>query len=51
VDFAKTCLEKAHVAVVPGKAFGEDRCVRLSYATGKGQIDEGLARLARLAGA
>ncbi len=49
-DFAKLCLETSHVAVVPGGAFGEDRCVRLSYAVGMEKIEEGLARLAALAG-
>ena len=48
-DFAKVCLEEKHVAVVPGKAFGEDRCVRLSYATSMEKIEEGLARIAALA--
>jgi len=46
--FARVCLEEAHVAVVPGKAFGEDRCVRLSYATGLDRIEEGMKRLAKL---
>jgi len=50
-DFAKICLEEKHVAVVPGKAFGEDRCVRMSYATSMEKIEEGLARIAALAGA
>ncbi len=49
--FAKVCLEEKHVAVVPGKAFGEDRCVRLSYATSMERIEEGLSRIAALAGA
>jgi aspartate aminotransferase len=48
-DFAKVCLEEKHVAVVPGKAFGEDRCVRMSYATSMEKIEEGLSRLAELA--
>ncbi|MHC4249275.1 MAG: pyridoxal phosphate-dependent aminotransferase [Planctomycetota bacterium] len=50
IDFAKVCLEKVHVAVVPGEAFGEDRCVRLSYATAMESIEEGLRRLSSLAG-
>ncbi len=45
VDFAGTCLEQAQVALVPGVAFGEDRCVRLSFATSLEQIDKGLDRL------
>ena len=50
LSFTDACLEAAHVAVVPGAAFGEDRCVRLSFATGEKQINEGLDRLAKLLG-
>jgi aspartate aminotransferase len=49
---AKTCtelsqllLEKAHVALVPGEAFGAPGFLRLSYATSIERIDEGLRRL------
>ncbi len=38
-------LEKAMVAVVPGDAFGDDDFIRLSYATGIGQIEEGVERI------
>jgi len=51
VDFARVCLDEAHVALVPGAAFGEDACVRLSYATGLDRIEEGIRRLASLAAA
>lgn len=37
-------LEKG-VAVVPGIAFGDDECVRLSYAISKEDIAEGLNRI------
>ncbi len=50
VAFAEKCLEEAHVAVVPGAAFGDDDCVRLSFATSMEQITEGLDRLARFVG-
>ncbi|KPK80542.1 MAG: aspartate aminotransferase [Phycisphaerae bacterium SM23_33] len=50
MDFAAACLEQIHVAVVPGAAFGEDRCVRLSFATGMEQIEAGLDRLEKLLG-
>ncbi len=40
-------LEKAHVAVVPGEAFGAPGYLRLSYATSIERIDEGLRRLGR----
>lgn len=48
LEFATACLESANVALVPGVAFGEDRCVRLSFATSLEQIDKGLDRLAGL---
>ncbi len=38
-------LEEARVAVVPGGAFGDDDCVRLSFATSMQQIEKGLDRL------
>lgn len=46
-DFASKLLEKERVAVVPGKAFGDDSTVRLSYATSIEQIEEGARRLAK----
>ncbi|HUU23039.1 MAG TPA: pyridoxal phosphate-dependent aminotransferase [Phycisphaerae bacterium] len=48
LPFASACLEGAGVALVPGVAFGEDRCVRLSFATSLEQIDKGLDRLGKL---
>jgi len=45
-SFADMLLEKAHVAVVPCKAFGSDRHVRLSYAISCEQIREGVRRIA-----
>jgi aspartate aminotransferase len=48
LSFAKAALEAANVALVPGDAFGDDRCVRLSFATGMEQIDKGLDRLAKM---
>ncbi len=51
LDFADVALEKAQVAVVPGIGFGEDRCVRLSYATDRRTIEKGLAALKHLVGA
>jgi aspartate aminotransferase len=43
-NFADRILSKANVAVVPGIAFGDDRVVRLSYATGLDVIKPGLDR-------
>jgi aspartate aminotransferase len=42
---AERLLEKAHVALVPGPAFGTEEHFRISYATSQEQIDEGLRRL------
>ena len=46
-DLSKLLLEKAHVALVPGEAFGAPGYLRLSYATSLERIDEGLRRLKR----
>ena len=46
VEFASKILEEAHVAVVPGIAFGSDDHVRLSFASSMEQIDKGLDRIA-----
>jgi aspartate aminotransferase len=47
-SFTRAALESANVALVPGNAFGEDRCVRLSFATSMEQIDKGLDRLEKM---
>ncbi|MCX8103521.1 MAG: pyridoxal phosphate-dependent aminotransferase [Candidatus Bipolaricaulota bacterium] len=44
-DFARYLLESAHVAVVPGAAFGAEGYIRISYATSLEQLREGLKRL------
>jgi len=43
--FCQRLLEDAYVAVVPGIAFGDDRFVRLSFATGMEHIKRGLDRM------
>lgn len=52
-DMAAYLLEDANVALVHGEAFGDDRFIRLSYATSMENIEKGLNRieqaLARLA--
>jgi aspartate aminotransferase len=48
LSFCKAALEAAQIALVPGVAFGEDKCVRLSFATGMAQIDKGLDRLEQM---
>jgi aspartate aminotransferase len=45
VQFAEKLLEDQKVAVVPGVAFGDDKTIRLSYATSMENIEEGLKRL------
>ena len=38
-------LEEAQVAAVPGGEFGEDKCLRFSYATSRERIATGLSRI------
>ena len=45
-DFAGALLESKMVAVVPARAFGDDRFVRLSYATTREKIIVGVGRIA-----
>jgi aspartate aminotransferase len=45
IDFARYLLEEAHVAVVPGVAFGMEGFVRISYATSMSQLEEGFKRI------
>lgn len=47
-DLAGPLLEEARVAVVPGIAFGDDSCFRLSYAASMERIIEGMNRIERL---
>jgi len=42
LEFSQTMLEKGHVAVIPGAAFGADNYIRLSYATSIEVIKNGL---------
>ena len=44
-NFADRLLSKSSVAVVPGIAFGDDRTIRLSYATSLDVIKSGLDRI------
>ncbi len=46
MDFARLLLEAQKVAVVPGRPFGADRHLRLSYATSRSNIEKGIARIA-----
>ena len=38
-------LDEAGVALIPGVAFGDDRCIRLSYALGDEDLDRALQRM------
>jgi aspartate aminotransferase len=44
-DMAEYLLDAARVAVVPGSAFGDDRSVRISYATSDEALRAGLERI------
>ena len=50
IEFCERLLEEKHVAAVPGVAFGNDSCIRMSYATDLTTIEEGLSRLAEFIG-
>jgi aspartate aminotransferase len=44
-SFVEHLLQAAGVAVVPGAVFGDDRCIRLSFATSMEQLHAGLDRM------
>ncbi|MFO0837391.1 MAG: pyridoxal phosphate-dependent aminotransferase [Phycisphaerae bacterium] len=46
-EFAHQALDRAHVAIVSGSAFGSQSHVRLSYATADDQIEEAMRRLTK----
>jgi aspartate/methionine/tyrosine aminotransferase len=46
LQLAELALEEAHVAIVPGEAFGAPGFARLSYALGDADLEEGVGRLA-----
>ena len=50
MEFCRQALEQEGLAMVPGLAFGDDRCIRLSCAVADETINEGLMRLNRLLG-
>ena len=45
LDLSAYLMDKVHLAVVPGVAFGEDSCLRFSFAISMEQIDQGIDRL------
>jgi aspartate aminotransferase len=50
VDLCELLLQEAHVALVPGAAFGDDRSIRFSGAAADEVLREGVARVAALLG-
>ena len=47
-ELAELILDEAEVAVVPGEAFGTPGYLRLSYALGDDDLEEGVSRIAKL---
>ncbi|HTS46852.1 MAG TPA: pyridoxal phosphate-dependent aminotransferase [Bryobacteraceae bacterium] len=47
LQFSERLLAEAHVAVVPGEAFGTNEHVRISYATSMKELERGLDRIGR----
>ena len=45
ISFCKSALEKVGLAIVPGVAFGDDKCIRISYAASNELINDGIDRL------
>lgn len=44
-DMANYLLDEAHVACVAGSAYGEDKCIWLSFATNEADITEAIKRI------
>lgn len=44
-DFSMYLLESANVATVAGDSFGNNNCIRISYAASEAQITEAMARI------
>lgn len=44
-DMSLFLLDQGHIATVPGSAFGEDSCIRISYATSDEKILEAMRRM------
>lgn len=45
INFCEKLLDQAYVAAIPGIAFGDDRFIRMSFATGMSNIQRGLERM------
>jgi aspartate aminotransferase len=44
-DLCNFLLDEAHLALVPGAAFGDDHYIRLSYATSEDKLTKAMDRL------
>jgi aspartate aminotransferase len=44
-DFSEAMLTEAHVGTVSGAAFGNDQCIRLSYAASDADLIEAVSRI------
>tara|TARA_Y100001968_G_C19429344_1_gene756116 strand:+ start:1381 stop:2532 length:1152 start_codon:yes stop_codon:yes gene_type:complete len=48
IEFCQLALEKVGLSIIPGVAFGDDDCVRISCASSTANIIEGIDRLKQL---
>jgi aspartate aminotransferase len=49
-DFAMYLLNKGHVSTVTGSAFGDEQCIRISFANSMENIEKGLSRIKEAVG-
>jgi aspartate aminotransferase len=49
MDFSSALLNEAHVAVVPGEAFGTNEHIRISYAASMDDLERGMGRIRKFA--
>jgi aspartate aminotransferase len=47
-SLCKVLLDRAGVALVPGAAFGDDRCIRISYAVSDDSLTKALRKVAKV---
>ncbi len=45
LTFANRLLDEVHVGLIPGKGFGWDTHVRISFATSQKELEKGMDRL------
>lgn len=45
MDFCLYLLDKGHVATVPGGAFGESKCIRISFASADEKLEKALKKM------